>query len=142
MGSKVVVSVGIVLLIAGVRTWAPAQDHFSTHANETLNQTWAAGPRPRAHLSHRLRIYQVQRPEAEKERERQPPEDLQVSENAGGGSKGLGSGDPFHALVLIPGPDLSPPLESRTRVRLKNTVSLTFFCCFRLPVIKCKRSHR
>lgn len=144
MGSRVAVSVGIVLLIAGAQAWASAQDRFGARSNETLNQTRAAGPRPRAQLSHRLRIYQVQRPGAEKERERRPPKDLQVAENAGGGPERPGTGDPVPTLVLMPGPVLNPPLELRTRVRLKNTVSLTFsvLSSFRLPVIKCKRSHR
>lgn len=127
MGSRVVVSIGIVLLIAGGKTWAAVKKQLSASAKETLNQTWldgeVAGPRPRAHTSYQLRIYQLRRPDTEKEKQ-QPLEDPQRPENAGVPPEQLGTGKPVHRLIPIQGPDLNPQFEPATRVFLKHTVSL------------------
>lgn len=127
MGSRVVVSIGIVLLIAGGQTWAAAKKQLSASAKETLNQIWpdgdVAGPRPRAHLSYQLRIYQLRRPDTEKEQQK-PLEDPQRQEDAGGHPEQLGIEKPVHRLIPIQGPDLNPHYEPETRVFLKHTVSL------------------
>ncbi|TWW64175.1 zona pellucida sperm-binding protein 3-like [Takifugu flavidus] len=116
MGSRVVVSIGIVFLIAGGKTWAAAKTQISARAKETLNQTWAdgevAGPRPRARINYQLRIYQLRRPDTEKEKQ-QPP---QRPEEAGGGPEQLGIEKPVHRLIPIQGPDLNPHFEPETRV--------------------------
>lgn len=125
MGSRVVVSIGIVLLIAGGKTWAAAKKQLSASAKEPLNQTWpdgeAAGPRPRANVNYQLRIYQLRRPEKEKQ---QPLEDPQRPEDAGAPPEHLGIEKPVHQLISIQGPDLNPHFEPETRVFLKHTVSL------------------
>lgn len=127
MGSRVVVSIGILLLIADGKTWATAKKQFSISANETLSQTWpdgeVAGPQPRTHVSYQLRIYQLQRQATEKEAQ-QPREDPQGPENTGGASEQRGLEQPVHGLIPIQGPDLNPPLEPETRVHFKNTMSL------------------
>lgn len=127
MGSRVLVSIGIVLLIAGGKTWAAAKKQLSASAKETLNQTWpdgeVAGLRPRAHLSYQLRIYQLRRPDTEKIKQ-QHLEDPQRQEDAGGHPEQLGTEKPVHRLIPIQGPDLNPHFEPETRVFLKHTVSL------------------
>lgn len=126
MGSRVVVSIGILLLIADGKTWATAKNQFNS-ANETLNQTWldgeVAGLQPRARASYQLRIYQLQRQETAKEAQ-QPREDPQRPENTGGPSEQRGLEEPVHGLIPIQGPDLNPPLELETRVRFQNTTLL------------------
>lgn len=122
MGSRVVVSIGIVLLIGGGKIWATAENQFNVSANATLNQTWpdGVGLRPRAHISYRLRIYQLRRTETEKAQ--QPLKDPQRSDDTGGTSEQLGVEQPVHELISIQGPDLNPPLGPETRVLFKNTI--------------------
>lgn len=125
MGSRVVVSIGIVLLIAGGKTWAAANKELSASAKETLNQTWpdgdVAGPRPSAHASYQLKIYQLQRPDTEKEKQ-QPLADPQRPGNAGGPPEQLGTDKPVHRLISIQGPDLNPHFEPETMVFLSHSL--------------------
>lgn len=125
MGSRLVVSIGIVLLIAGGKIWAAAEKHFNISANETVNQTWpaGAGPQPRPRLSYRLKIYQLQRTATETEEAQQAPKDPESSHGAGESSKRLRVEEPVHRLLSIPGPDLNPPLGPETRVLFRNTMS-------------------
>lgn len=127
MGSRGLVTIGIVLLIAGGKTWAAAKKQLSARAKESLNQTWPdgemAGPQPRAHISYQLRIYQLRRPDTEKEKQ-QPLEAPQRLVDAGGPPEQLGMEKPVHRLITIQGPDLNPDFEPETRVFLKHTVSL------------------
>lgn len=124
MGSRVVVSIGIVLLIAGGRLRAAAETQFNVSANETVNQTWpdGGGPRPRAPASYRLRIYQLRRTATETEKAQHPLKDPQRPEDTEGTSEQLGVGEAVHRLISIPGPDLNPPLAPETRVLFKNAV--------------------
>lgn len=113
MGPRVVVSIGLVLLIAGTKILAAAENQLNVSANE--NQTWAngVGLRPRAHATYRLRIYQLLTEDAQ-----QAPEDPQRSDDTGGTSEQLGVEEPVHGLIAVQGPDLNPPLGPETRVPL------------------------
>lgn len=117
MGSRVVVSIGIVLLIAGGRIWA-ATNQVSGSATGT--QT-GAGPRPRAPASYRVRIYQLQRPATENKAQ-QPLKDPQSLENAKGTSEQLVVEELVDWPSSIEGPDLNPPLGPETRVLFQNPV--------------------
>lgn len=123
MGSRWVVSIGIVLLIAGGNVWAAAENQFNISANERVNQTRpeGAGLRPRAHVGYRIRIYQLRRTATETEKAQQPLKDPQRSDDTGGTSEQPGVGEPVHRLISIQGPDLNPPLGTETRVRFKHT---------------------
>lgn len=125
MGSRLVVPIGIVLLIAGGKIWAAAEKQFNVSANETLNQTWPAGvgPQPRPHLSYRLKIYQLRRTATDPVKAQQAPKGPESSHDAGESSKRLGVEEPVHRLMSIPGPDLNPPLWPETRVLFRNTMS-------------------
>lgn len=120
MGSRLVVSIGIVLLIAGVKIWAAAENEFHVSANETVNQTRpdGVGLRPREHLSYRLRIYQLRRTATEKAQH--APKDPTKSDEAAGSSERLGVKEPVRRPSYIPGPDLNPPLGPEARVLFRN----------------------
>lgn len=125
MGSRLVVPIGIVLLIAGGKIWAAAEQPFNVSTNETLNQTWPAGvgPQPRPPLSYRLKIYQLGRTATETEKAQEAPKDPESSHDAGESSKRLGVEEPVHRLMSFPGPDLNPPLGPETRVLFRNTMN-------------------
>lgn len=145
MGSRMVVSIGIVLLIAGGKTWAAAKEQFSPSAKETLNQTWpngeAAGLRPRAHISYRLKIYQLQRPDTEKEKQ-QLLEEPQRPEDTREAAEQLGLEEPVHGLIPIQGPDLNPHFEPETRVFLKNNNAVLLNSATVLLQANSNHSHR
>lgn len=125
MESRWVVSVGIVLLIAGGNVWAAAENQFNVRAHESVNQTWpeGAGLRPRANIRYRLRIYQLRRPATETGKAQQALKDPQRSDDTGGTSEQPGVGEPVHRLISVQGPDLNPPLGPETRVRFKHAGS-------------------
>lgn len=117
----VLVSIGIVLLIAGGKIWAMAENQFNVSAHKT-NQTWpdGVGPRPSANFSYRLKIHQLQSSATKKAQ--QPLTDPQRSDDTGGTSEQLGEGEPAHGPISIQGPDLNPPLGPETRVLFKNPI--------------------
>lgn len=134
---------GTVLLFSGGDRCAATQSWSNPGADETLTQTLQEGATtslqlPRSfhsnrteqgvlgpyHVSHRLRIYQLRKPDKQKPQHAR----MQASQNLQRLKAGhltleqLGRGETFQILELseplIRGPDLNPPLNPESKVRL------------------------
>lgn len=75
-----------------------------------FNRTQRAEPVP-YHLSHKLRVYQLRKPQQQQDVDSQASADQWGSESAQQGQEETVLAEEL-LVLLIPGPDLNPPLES------------------------------
>lgn len=140
MGFREALLLGIVLLFSGGNRCAATQNRSNPSASKTLTQTLQEGATaslqlPRFfhsnrtkqadlgpyHVSHRLRVYQLRKPDKQKPQHAQ----MQASQRLEAGHltlEQLGRGETFQiqelSEPLIRGPDLNPPLKPESKVQL------------------------
>lgn len=143
MGFREALLLGTVLLFLGGDRCAATQNWSNPSAGETLTQTLQEGATtslrlPKSfhsnrtkqgdlgpyHVSHRLRVYQLRKPDKQKPQHArmlasQNPQRLEAGHLT---SEQLGRGETYHILELseplIRGPDLNPPLNPESKVQL------------------------
>lgn len=143
MGFREALLLGTVLLFSGGDRCAATQNQSNSSAGETLTQTLQEGATTSLqllrsfhsnrteqgdlgpyHVSHRLRVYQLRKPDKQKPQHArmqssQNPQRLEASHLT---SEQLGRGETFQILdlqePLIHGPDLNPPLKPELKVQL------------------------
>lgn len=130
---------------AYTRTWPSlsggeslAQSHTQQETRSLqllLNRTQRSEPVP-YHLSHKLKVYQLTKPQQQQDLEPQASADQWGSVSSQSASEQQGYDETVLAQELleplIPGPDLNPPLEPELEVRLQGQFSSLFKLFFDL----------